>query len=40
MSGSPALKTERMLDQMALSQWRVDRALALELAAFDDADID
>ena len=37
----PATETERMLlDQMALSQWRMDRALSLELNAFDDAHID
>ena len=33
----PSTETERMLlDQMALSQWRMDRALSLELHAFDD----
>ncbi|MGA8598645.1 MAG: hypothetical protein WB676_28335, partial [Bryobacteraceae bacterium] len=32
----PQTETERMLlAQMALSQWRMDRALSLELAAFD-----
>jgi hypothetical protein len=37
----PSTETERMLlDQMALSQWRIDRALSLELAAFDDTHID
>jgi hypothetical protein len=37
----PGTETERMLlDQMALSQWRIDRALSLELAAFDDTHID
>jgi hypothetical protein len=37
----PGTETERMLlDQMALSQWRMDRALSLELAALDDAQID
>lgn len=37
----PSTETERMLlDQMALSQWRMDRALSLELAAFDDTHID
>ena len=37
----PSTETERMLlDQMALSQWRVDRALSLELQAFDDTHID
>jgi len=37
----PGTETERMLlDQMALSQWRMERALSLELAAFDDAHID
>ena len=37
----PSCETERMLlDQMALSQWRIDRALSLELVAFDDTDID
>jgi hypothetical protein len=37
----PATETERMLlDQMALSQCRADRALSLELAAFDDAHIE
>jgi hypothetical protein len=29
-----------LLDQMALSQWRMDRALSLELNAFDDDHID
>src|SRR5690242_15816674 len=38
---NPSCETERMLlDQMALSQWRMDRALSLELAAFDDTHID
>ena len=37
----PDTETERMLlAQMALSQWRMDRALSLELAAFDDESID
>jgi hypothetical protein len=37
----PGTETERMLlDQMALSQWRMERALSLELAAFDDVHID
>ena len=37
----PSTETERMLlDQMALSQWRMDRALSLELHAFDDTHID
>lgn len=37
----PSTETERMLlDQMALSQWRMDRALSLELHAFDDLHID
>lgn len=37
----PSTETERMLlDQMALSQWRMDRALSLELTAFDDENID
>jgi hypothetical protein len=37
----PCTETERMLlDQMALSQWRMDRTLSLELAAFDDDHID
>ena len=37
----PQTQTERMLlDQMALSQWRMDRALSLELNAFDDEQID
>ena len=37
----PGTETERMLlDQMALSQWRMDRALSLELNAFDDEHID
>jgi hypothetical protein len=37
----PQTETERMLlAQMALSQWRMDRALSLELAAFDDEAID
>jgi hypothetical protein len=37
----PSTETERMLlDQMALSQWRMDRALSLELAAFNDDQID
>ncbi len=29
-----------LLDQMVLSHWRIERALSLELAAFDDAHID
>src|SRR5689334_25438317 len=38
---NPGTQTERMLlDQMALSQWRMDRALSLELNAFDDEHID
>jgi hypothetical protein len=37
----PSTETERMLlDQMALSRWRMERALSLELNAFDDAHID
>jgi hypothetical protein len=37
----PGTETEGMLlDQMALSQWRMERALSLELAAFDDSHID
>jgi len=37
----PDTETERMLlAQMALSQWRMDRALSLELTAFDDETID
>jgi hypothetical protein len=37
----PATETERMLlDQMALNQWRMDRALSLELNAFDEDHID
>jgi hypothetical protein len=37
----PATETEGMLlDQMALSRWRMERALSLELNAFDDAHID
>jgi hypothetical protein len=37
----PSTETERMLlGQMALSQWRLDRALSLELQAFDDTHID
>ena len=37
----PSTQTERMLlDQMALSQWRMERALSLELVAFDDTHID
>jgi len=37
----PQTETERMLlAQMALSQWRMDRALSLELAAFDDTSIE
>jgi hypothetical protein len=37
----PQTETERMLlAQMALSQWRMDRALSLELAAFDGETID
>ena len=37
----PATETETLLlDQMALSQWRMDRALSLEMNAFDDDHID
>jgi hypothetical protein len=37
----PQTQTERMLlDQMALCQWRIDRALSLELNAFDDDHLD
>jgi hypothetical protein len=37
----PQTETESMLlAQMALSQWRLDRALELELAAFDEGEID
>jgi hypothetical protein len=37
----PETETERMLlAQMALSQWRMDRALSLELNAFDDTSLD
>ncbi len=37
----PSTETERMLlEQMALSRWRMDRALSLELNAFDDTHID
>jgi hypothetical protein len=37
----PQTETERMLlAQMALSQWRIDRALSLELNAFDDDQLD
>jgi hypothetical protein len=37
----PQTETERMLlAQMALSQWRVDRALSLELHAFNDEMLD
>jgi hypothetical protein len=37
----PGTETEKLLlDQMALSQWRMDRALSLELHAFDDTHID
>ena len=37
----PQTETERMLlAQMALSQWRMDRALSLELNAFDDDHLD
>jgi hypothetical protein len=37
----PATETENLLlDQMALSQWRMDRALSLELSAFDNDHID
>ncbi len=37
----PSTETEHLLlDQMALSQWRMDRALSLELNAFDDEHID
>jgi hypothetical protein len=37
----PGAETERMLlDQMALSQWRMERALSLELNAFDEEHLD
>ncbi len=37
----PQTETERMLlAQMALSQWRMDRALSLELSAFDNDSLD
>jgi hypothetical protein len=37
----PQTETERLLlAQMALSQWRMDRALSLELAAFDQDSLD
>jgi hypothetical protein len=37
----PQTETERMLlAQMALSQWRIDRALSLELHAFNDETLD
>src|SRR5690242_10626261 len=37
----PSTETEHLLlDQMALSQWRMDRALSLELNAFDADHID
>jgi hypothetical protein len=37
----PATETENLLlDQMALSQWRMDRALSLELNAFDNDHLD
>ncbi|HXE12607.1 MAG TPA: hypothetical protein VN633_10835 [Bryobacteraceae bacterium] len=37
----PRTETERLLlDQMALCQWRIDRALSLELNAFDDDHLD
>jgi hypothetical protein len=37
----PSTETEHLLlDQMALSQWRMDRALSRELNAFDDDHID
>ncbi len=37
----PQTETERLLlAQMALSQWRMDRALSLELAAFDQDGLD
>ncbi|MGA8599473.1 MAG: hypothetical protein WB676_32535, partial [Bryobacteraceae bacterium] len=37
----PQTETERMLlAQMALSQWRMDRALSLELAAFENDSLD
>jgi hypothetical protein len=37
----PSTETEKLLlDQMALSQWRMDRALSLEMNAFDDDHID
>ena len=37
----PRTETEHiLLDQMALSKWRMDRALSLELNAFNDEDLD
>ncbi|HXE11055.1 MAG TPA: hypothetical protein VN633_02985 [Bryobacteraceae bacterium] len=37
----PQTETERLLlDQMALCRWRIDRALSLELNAFDDDHLD
>jgi hypothetical protein len=37
----PSTETERiLLDQMALNQWRMDRALSLELNAFDNDQLD
>jgi hypothetical protein len=37
----PGTETENLLlDQMALSQWRMDRALSLELNAFDNDHMD
>jgi hypothetical protein len=38
---TPRVETERiLLHQMALSQWRIDRALSLELVAFNDETLD
>jgi hypothetical protein len=38
---APQTETERLLlDQMALCQWRIDRALSLELNALDDDHLD
>ncbi len=37
----PTTETERiLLQQMALSQWRMDRALSLEIAVFDEESLD
>jgi hypothetical protein len=37
----PATETEHLLlDQMALGQWRMDRALSLELSAFNNEQLD